>query len=194
MVRHKTLAMHPMGVEEAADEMDQLDHGFFLYLDDDRDLDRVVYRNGDGGLHVLPTVAGEDLPGDTRPPVLPSTQVMSHLPLEEAEALLDETDDPFVFFAFPGSDRGQVLYRRFDDHYGLITPACRRGPAGRRSDSEPGVPVGEGSADLVGAVLLDEVRAGHGDLGLVGPGPAELPLGAGEDRPRLGIHEELRDG
>jgi hypothetical protein len=117
--------MHPMGVEEAADEMDQLDHGFFLYLDADHDLDRVVYRNGDGdgGLHVLPAVPGEDLPGDTRPPILPSTQVMSHLPLEEAEALLDETDDPFVFFAFPGSDRGQVLYRRFDGHYGLVTPA-----------------------------------------------------------------------
>ena len=125
MVRHKSLAMHPMGVEEAADEMDQLDHGFFLYLDADHDLDRVVYRNGDGdgGLHVLPAVPGEDLPGDTRPPILPSTQVMSHLPLEEAEALLDETDDPFVFFAFPGSDRGQVLYRRFDGHYGLITRA-----------------------------------------------------------------------
>lgn len=123
VVRHRTLAMHPMGVEEAVDEMDQLDHGFFLYLDADHDLDRVVYRNGDGGLHVLPTVPGEDLPGDTRPPILPSTQVMSHLPLEEAEALLDETDDPFVFFAFPGSDRGQVLYRRFDGHYGLITPA-----------------------------------------------------------------------
>jgi ribosome-associated translation inhibitor RaiA len=125
VVRHKSLAMHPMGVEEAADEMDQLDHGFFLYLDADHDLDRVVYRNGDGdgGLHVLPAVPGEDLPGDTRPPILPSTQVMSHLPLEEAEALLDETDDPFVFFAFPGSDRGQVLYRRFDGHYGLITRA-----------------------------------------------------------------------
>jgi ribosome-associated translation inhibitor RaiA len=125
VVRHKTLAMHPMSLEEAADEMDQLDHGFFLFLDADHDLDRVVYRNGDGNLHVAPRVAGEDLPGDTRPPIQSGSVVLNHLPLAEAEALLDETDDPFVFFADSASDldRGNVLYRRFDGHYGLITPA-----------------------------------------------------------------------
>ncbi len=125
VVRHKTLAMYPMSLEEAADEMDQLDHGFYLFLDTDHDLDRVVYRNGDGNVNVVPAVAGEDLPGDTRPPIHSGSVVLNHLPLAEAAALLDETDDAFVFFADPGSDlnRGNVLYRRFDGHYGLITPA-----------------------------------------------------------------------
>lgn len=125
VVRYKTLAMHPMSLEEAADEMDQLDHGFYLFLDADHHLDRVVYRNGDGSLHVVPLVAEEDLPGDTRPPIHSGSVVLNHLPLAEAEALLDETDDAFVFFADPDSDldRGNVLYRRFDGHYGLITPA-----------------------------------------------------------------------
>ena len=125
VVRHKTLAMYPMSLEEAADEMDQLDHGFYLFLDTDHDLDRVVYRNGDDNVNVVPAVAGEDLPGDTRPPIHSGSVVLNHLPLAEAEALLDETDDAFVFFADPGSDlnRGNVLYRRFDGHYGLITPA-----------------------------------------------------------------------
>ena len=70
-------------------------------------------------------IAGEDLPGDTRPPIHSGSVVLNHLPLAEAAALLDETDDAFVFFADPGSDlnRGNVLYRRFDGHYGLITPA-----------------------------------------------------------------------
>ncbi|MBC8364919.1 MAG: sigma 54 modulation/S30EA ribosomal C-terminal domain-containing protein [Actinobacteria bacterium] len=122
VVRHRTLAMHPMSLEEAADEMDQLDHGFYLFLDANHDLDRVVYRNGDGSLHVAPEVAGEDLPGDTRPPIHSATLVLNHLPLDQAKALIDETDDPFVFFANPDSNRGQVLYRRFDGHYGLITP------------------------------------------------------------------------
>ena len=121
MVRHKTLAMVPMSVEEAADEMDLLDHGFYLYLDADHGLDRVVYRNGDGGLHVAPSVDGEDL-SDARPPISPAVLVLNHLPLEEAEVLLDEGDEAFVFFAEPGTDRGQVLYRRFDGHYGLVTP------------------------------------------------------------------------
>ena len=122
VVRHKTLAMVPMTAEEAADEMDLLDHCFYLYLDSDHGLDRVVYRNGDHGLHVTPSVDGEDL-SDARPPISPAALVLNHLPLEEAEVLLDEGDEAFVFFAEPGSDRGQVLYRRFDGHYGLVTPA-----------------------------------------------------------------------
>ncbi len=122
VVRHKTLAMVPMSAEEAADEMDLLDHGFYLYLDADHGLDRVVYRNGDGGLHVAPAVDGEDL-SDARPPISAAALVLNHLPLEEAEVLLDEGDEAFVFFAEPGTDRGQVLYRRFDGHYGLVTPA-----------------------------------------------------------------------
>jgi len=123
VVRHKSLAMRPMSVEEAADEMDLLDHGFYLYLDADHGIDRVVYRNGDSGLRVVPRVDGEALPGRTRPPIHPAPLVLNHLPLNEAEVLLDEGDEPFVFFAEPDTSRGQVLYRRFDGHYGLITPA-----------------------------------------------------------------------
>lgn len=89
VVRHKTLAMFPMSAEEAADEMDLLDHGFYLYLDAGHGLDRVVYRNGDGGLHVAPSVDGEYL-SDARPPISPAVLVLNHLPLEEAEVLLDE--------------------------------------------------------------------------------------------------------
>ena len=103
--------------------MDLLDHGFYLYMDADHGIDRVVYRNDDGRIHVVPTVDGEDLPGDTRPPIHPAALVLNHLPMEEAAMLLDEGDEPFVFFAEPGSGRGQVLYRRFDGHYGLINPA-----------------------------------------------------------------------
>ena len=123
VVHHKSLAMHPMTVEEAVDEMDLLDHGFYLYLDTDHDIDRVVFHNGDGTIHVVPSVIGEDLPGDTRPPIHPTPTVLNHLPLVDAEVLLDEGDEPFVFFAEPDSGRGQVLYRRFDGHYGLISPA-----------------------------------------------------------------------
>jgi len=123
VVRHKTLAMAPMSAEEAVDEMDLLDHGFYLYLAADHAIDRVVYHNGDGLIHVAPAVEGESLPGDSRPPIHPAPLVLNHLPMEEAAMLLDEGDEPFVFFAEPGSGRGQVLYRRYDGHYGLITPA-----------------------------------------------------------------------
>ena len=123
VVRHKSLAMHPMTGEEAADEMDLLDHGFYLYLDTDHDIDRDVFHNGDGDIHNEPAEDGEYLQDDTRPPIHPTPLVLNHLPLLEAEVLLDEGDEPFVFFAEPEANRGQVLYRRFDGHYGLITPA-----------------------------------------------------------------------
>ena len=123
VVKHKSLAMRPVTLEEAADEMDQLDHGFYLFFDCDHDVDRVVYRNGGGLLYAMPTVSRENLPGDTRPPILPSSLVLNHLPLEDAKALLDVGEEPFVFFTDSPNGRGQVLYRRFDGHYGLITPA-----------------------------------------------------------------------
>src|SRR5688572_21861737 len=52
--------------------------------------------------------------------------------------------------------------------------------------------VGNGGADLVARVFLDEMQSGHGDLGLVRPGPAELPLLADQDRARFGVDEQLR--
>jgi hypothetical protein len=45
--------------------------------------------------------------------------------LTEAEAIdrLDLSGSPFVFFVDSADGRGRVLYRRYDGHYGLITPA-----------------------------------------------------------------------
>ena len=50
----------------------------------------------------------------TRPPTLS---------LEDATQLLDDGDLPFLFFVDPETGRGQVLYRRYDGHYGLIVPS-----------------------------------------------------------------------
>ena len=44
-----------------------------------------------------------------------------------------------------------------------------------------------------GCVLLYEVAALDSDLALVGPGAAELALGAGEDGARVGVDGQLRD-
>src|SRR6266446_5581756 len=49
----------------------------------------------------------------------------------------------------------------------------------------------QGYADLVGRIFLDEVVAPDRDLLLIGPGTAEVALGSGENRPRLGVDEEL---
>ena len=43
--------------------------------------------------------------------------------LDVALALLDELDTPLVFFIDADTDRGRVIYRRYDGHYGTITRA-----------------------------------------------------------------------
>jgi len=35
-------------------------------------------------------------------------------------------DSPFLFFIDSLSSRGAVIYKRYDGHYGLITPATLR--------------------------------------------------------------------
>ena len=52
-------------------------------------------------------------------------------------------------------------------------------------------PGGDGAADFGAGVFLDEMHAGHCHLGLIGPGTAEIPDGAGQDAARLGVDEQL---
>jgi hypothetical protein len=53
-------------------------------------------------------------------------------------------------------------------------------------------PPSEGATDLVCRILLDEVNTRDRHLGLVRPPAAELALLTNEDRPRFGVHEQLR--
>jgi hypothetical protein len=43
------------------------------------------------------------------------------LSVDEAIEELSVAGSRFVFFAHPESERGRLLYRRYDGHYGLIT-------------------------------------------------------------------------
>jgi hypothetical protein len=48
------------------------------------------------------------------------------LTVQEATERLDAGGEPFVFFANAVSGRGNVVYRRYDGHDGLITAAEER--------------------------------------------------------------------
>lgn len=64
------------------------------------------------------------------------------------------------------------------------------GGATNASTAQAAHEVGDRGADLVWAVLLDEVDAADGDLGLVGPAAHQLSRAAArEDRARLGVDE-----
>ena len=121
VTRHKTFAMEPMPLEEAVFDLDRLGHDFYLFVDESTRADSVV-RRSDLGIELLCTdpngLVVDGVAGVTTnaspPPVLG---------LPDAKEHLEASGDRSLFFVSDESRRGHVLYRRFDGHYGLITPA-----------------------------------------------------------------------
>jgi ribosome-associated translation inhibitor RaiA len=115
VVRHKSFASTAMTVDEAAYEMDLLDHDFFLYRDARSGEAALVHRLPGGGYGVqgtAPTEAAATVTYETPPPTMTDA---------EARARLEAGGEPFVFYLDSGTGEGSVLYHRYDGHYGLIT-------------------------------------------------------------------------
>jgi ribosome-associated translation inhibitor RaiA len=121
VVRRKAFMLEPETPDEALDGLELLDHDFYLFRDAELDTECVLHRSRSGA-HRLIQPAGpgrrRELPSD----IEPSRRVPAQLDLAGARALLDLTDEPFLFFVDERSGRGNVLYRRRDGHYGLIAP------------------------------------------------------------------------
>jgi ribosomal subunit interface protein len=124
VIRHKTFALEPMTCDEAAFDLDMLGHDFYLFTDVDSGADSVLFHDGDDGhLELMQAAAVTTVPENCAAPVVASHQHPVELTLAEAEERLDTTHERFVFFVNVESGRGNVVYRRYDGHYGLITPA-----------------------------------------------------------------------
>ena len=108
--------------DEAVFDMESLDHDFVLFTNLDPGDDNAVHRAGDGYEIIQPTPAPENLVRYAVPIRL-STAVPPRLQPDEAVELLSLGDQEFVFFLDADSGRGNVVYRRYDGHYGLIRPA-----------------------------------------------------------------------
>jgi ribosome-associated translation inhibitor RaiA len=123
LVARKTFAIGEATPDEAAFDMSQLGFDFYLFRDLASGQDALLERLLDGSfrLTTLGPIEAERGPTAiplTVAPVPPPTATVS-----DALARLDDTDAPFVFFADADTGRGAVVYRRYDGHYGLITPA-----------------------------------------------------------------------
>lgn len=120
ILRRATYVVVSMTPEEAVAEMELLHHDFLLFRSSWSDLDNLVYRKPDGGYGLI--TAGEGR-GTAEPYVDWITVDATSAPtltLLEAEERLDVSGEPFVFFVDPDRDRGAIIYRRYDGHYGLI--------------------------------------------------------------------------
>lgn len=121
IIRRKTFALEVATPDEAAYDMELLGHDFYLFTDLSTGQDALIYRRADGAYGLRGAVAAQGGTPIVSPVVLEGpAPVMTEA---EAVARLDVGLEPFVFALDPASGRGRVLYRRYDGHYGLITPA-----------------------------------------------------------------------
>lgn len=129
VVRRKSCVLRRCTVEEAAREMGLLDYDFHLFVEAKTGQDAVLVRADTGGYRLtLVTPPGPGEFGAIRLPLTFGTEPAPRLTVEEAVARSNETGQPFLFFVDTARDRGAVLYRRYDGHYGLITPSAEKIP------------------------------------------------------------------
>lgn len=121
VIRRKAYELDSATPDEAAFDMEALDYDFHLFTDVATGQDSVLYRHGDAYrmAQVDPRPREDDLAVDLTVSPHPAPRIS----LQEARERLEAMGLPFVFFTDPGTGRGNVLYHRYDGHYGLITPA-----------------------------------------------------------------------
>lgn len=120
VVRRKTFAVGELTPEEASVELEVLDHDFYLFKNALTGEDNVLHRVGEQRYELLePRLPqpGREADGLIRPSPLRTSEMTADAAID----LLDLGDEPFVFFLDTTTRRGEVVYRRYDGHYGLIT-------------------------------------------------------------------------
>jgi ribosomal subunit interface protein len=122
IVRRKTFATDPLTPTEAAEEMEFLDHDFYLFIESASGADAVVYHRDDGRLGVIGP-AGIGWSGESDGIVQEESRMSGPTRLEDAVAEMNVLNHRFMYFTDAESDRGNVIYMRYDGHYGLIQPA-----------------------------------------------------------------------
>lgn len=124
VIRHKSYGLSRLTLDEAIADLEMLDYEFHLFTERATNTDSVVYVTEDGyrvaqaeprpDLLELEPVGSAVTVSDVRAP---------RLELDEAKARLEDLGWPFIFFVNSQTGRGNLIYHRYDGHYGLITPA-----------------------------------------------------------------------
>jgi len=122
IVRHKSYALARQTPDEAAADAELLDYDFYLFTEKSTGEDSVIYRIADGWRLALAHPRTRRL-GPVDPSITVSDMPAPRLPVTEAAARLEAAEQPFLFFVNAGTGRGNLIYHRYDGHYGLIAPA-----------------------------------------------------------------------
>lgn len=124
LVRHKAFIPDELTADEAAFDMNQLDYDFHLYRDLASGQDSLLERHANQSyvLHHLHGPVDDGPPrASTAYPIDVDDTPVPELTVQQAIERLSITGQTFVFFADTTTGRGEVVYRRYDGHHGLIT-------------------------------------------------------------------------
>jgi len=122
VVRRKSYALARETPEEAAADAELMDYDFHLFTEKSTGEDSVICRTAGGyGLALAHLRTGRLGPVD--PSITVSKMPAPRLPVTGAVARLEAAGQPFLFFINAETGRGNLLYHRYDGHYGLIAPA-----------------------------------------------------------------------
>ena len=123
VIRRKTYAPEDeVSVSEALFDLEVLDYRFFLFTDEADNKPSIVYENEDG--IALRKLDGSVPPEDeVRVEIGVNEAAAPRITVDDAIERLNVSDEPFIFFQEDGTGRASVLYRRYDGHYGLVSPA-----------------------------------------------------------------------
>jgi ribosome-associated translation inhibitor RaiA len=123
LVRHKTYFSDELTPDEAAFDMEQLDFDFYLFRDLAGGEDALLERATTSGSYRLTRLHPVEV--DTGPTAVPlevAEEPAPKLGLDAALERIGATGERFVFFENTATHRGNVIYQRYDGHYGLIAP------------------------------------------------------------------------
>ncbi|MER7706395.1 HPF/RaiA family ribosome-associated protein [Kitasatospora sp. NPDC097605] len=120
IVRHKSYSLARQTTWAAVFELEAMDYDFHLYTDTETGCDSVVHHDGATGAY---RIASAGAAPEAEPGIEVSAHAAPGLTVADAVARLDLGGLPFVFFTNAETGRGNVLYHRYDGHYGVITPA-----------------------------------------------------------------------
>ena len=122
LVRKKTYAIDELTPDEAVFEMEQLDYDFHLFRDLTSGQDALIERDGESSYRLTLLHATDAELGPTDARVVLSPDAVPALNVEEAINRLEATGQRFLFYASMTDHRGNVVYHRYDGHYGLLAP------------------------------------------------------------------------
>ncbi|MEM9608371.1 MAG: sigma 54 modulation/S30EA ribosomal C-terminal domain-containing protein [Actinomycetota bacterium] len=122
IVRHRSFVPDELTVEEAAWDLDLLDYDFLLFVEAETGDDALLARDGDGRLVLHFRHGPPDPPTTTEPGITIADEQPWEQTVAEAIDLLAGTGERQHFFVESVSGRGNVIYRRLDGQFGLITP------------------------------------------------------------------------